>query len=39
MVMQIDIYGDGNDELLATATVNFAVIEGTTPKLPSWPDA
>ncbi|MEB4210548.1 hotdog fold thioesterase [Mycobacterium sp. 94-17] len=39
MVMQIDIFGDGYDELLATATVNFAVIEGTTPKLPSWPDA
>lgn len=41
MVMQIDIYGDadGEDELLATATVNFAVIEGTTPKLPAWPDA
>src|SRR6201988_3398055 len=38
MVMQVDIYGDG-DELLATATVNFAVIEGTTPKLPAWPDA
>ncbi|CAM3170072.1 hotdog fold thioesterase [Mycobacterium colombiense] len=37
MVMQVDIYGDGDDELLATATVNFAVIEGTTPKLPSWP--
>ena len=36
MVMQVDIYGDG-DELLATATVNFAVIEGTTPQLPSWP--
>ena len=39
MVMQIDIYGDGEDELLATATVNFAVINGTTPKLPSWPEA
>jgi uncharacterized protein (TIGR00369 family) len=38
MVMQVDIYGDG-DELLATATVNFAVIEGTTPKLPTWPEA
>ena len=35
MVMQVDIYGDGDDELLlATATVNFAVINGTTPKLP-----
>jgi uncharacterized protein (TIGR00369 family) len=30
MVMQVDIYGDG-DELLATATVNFAVINGATP--------
>jgi uncharacterized protein (TIGR00369 family) len=39
MVMQIDIYGDGEDELLATATVNFAVINGTTPKLPSWSKA
>jgi acyl-coenzyme A thioesterase PaaI-like protein len=29
MVMQVDIYGDG--ELAATATVNFAVINGTTP--------
>ncbi|SPM35747.1 TetR family transcriptional regulator [Mycobacterium rhizamassiliense] len=32
MVMQIDIYGDGDDELAATATVNFAVINGETPK-------
>jgi len=39
MVMQVDIYGDGDDELLATATVNFAVINGTTPELPTWPDA
>src|SRR5271163_2189826 len=31
MVMQIDIYGDGDDELAATATVNFAIINGTTP--------
>ncbi|TAM73212.1 hotdog fold thioesterase [Mycobacterium sp.] len=31
MVMQVDIYGDGDDELLATATVNFAIINGTTP--------
>ena len=31
MVMQIDIYGDG-DELAATATVNFAIINGATPK-------
>jgi hypothetical protein len=30
MVMQVDIFGDG-DELLATATVNFAIINGTTP--------
>ncbi len=37
MVMQVDIYGDG-DELLATATVNFAVINGATPQLPTWPD-
>ncbi len=29
MVMQVDIYGDGDDELAATATVNFAVINGT----------
>ena len=29
MVMQVDIYGD--DELAATATVNFAIINGTTP--------
>lgn len=31
MVMQVDIYGDGGDELAATATVNFAIIEGATP--------
>ncbi len=30
MVMQIDIYG-GDDELAATATVNFAIINGATP--------
>jgi uncharacterized protein (TIGR00369 family) len=30
MVMQVDIYGDG-DELAATATVNFAIINGQTP--------
>jgi uncharacterized protein (TIGR00369 family) len=30
MVMQVDIYGDG-DELAATATVNFAIINGATP--------
>jgi uncharacterized protein (TIGR00369 family) len=41
MVMQIDVYagGDGDDELLATATVNFAVINGATPRLPDWPRA
>ncbi|WP_156685886.1 hotdog fold thioesterase [Mycobacterium sp. Marseille-P9652] len=39
MVMQVDIYGDGDDELLATATVNFAIINGKTPELPSWPGA
>jgi uncharacterized protein (TIGR00369 family) len=37
MVMQVDIYGDDDEELLATATVNFAVITGPTPKLPDWP--
>ena len=31
MVMQVDIYGDGDGELLATATVNFAIISGPTP--------
>ncbi len=41
MVMQIDVYGDSDDDeqLLATATVNFAVINGATPKLPDWPPA
>jgi len=41
MVMQVDVYGDGDgdEELLATATVNFAVINGATPKLPDWPRA
>ncbi len=41
MVMQIDVYGDGDgdEQLLATATVNFAVINGETPKLPDWPRA
>jgi uncharacterized protein (TIGR00369 family) len=38
MVMQVDIYGEADDELVATATVNFAVINGTTPQLPNWPD-
>jgi uncharacterized protein (TIGR00369 family) len=37
MVMQVDVYGD--EELLATATVNFAVINGATPELPDWPRA
>jgi uncharacterized protein (TIGR00369 family) len=38
MVMQVDVYGDGagDEALLATATVNFAVIDGATPKLPDW---
>jgi hypothetical protein len=31
MVMQIDIYGEGDDEVAATATVNFAIINGETP--------
>ena len=31
MVMQIDIYGDSDNELAATATVNFAIIDGATP--------
>lgn len=31
MVMQVDIFGD-DDELAATATVNFAIINGETPK-------
>ena len=31
MVMQVDIYGDGDGDPLATATVNFAIINGTTP--------
>jgi uncharacterized protein (TIGR00369 family) len=41
MVMQINVYGDGDGDeaLLATATVNFAVINGATPKLPDWPRA
>jgi uncharacterized protein (TIGR00369 family) len=42
MVMQVDVLsdGDGDDGLLATATVNFAVINGATPKLPpDWPPA
>jgi uncharacterized protein (TIGR00369 family) len=36
LVMQVDVYGDGDDDeqLLATATVNFAVVDGATPKLP-----
>jgi uncharacterized protein (TIGR00369 family) len=41
MVMQVDVYGDGDGEqLLATATLNFAVINGATPKLPGdWTGA
>ena len=30
---------DGDKALLASATVNFAVINGATPKLPDWPPA
>ena len=39
LVMQVDVLtdGDGDDALLASATVNFAVINGDTPKLPEWP--
>jgi len=33
MVMQVDIYGDRDDELAATATVNFAIINGATPRV------
>lgn len=33
MVMQVDIYGDAGDELVATATVNFAIINGATPTI------
>lgn len=41
MVMHVDVYGDGegDEQLLATASVNFAVIHGATPKLPDWPGA
>jgi uncharacterized protein (TIGR00369 family) len=43
MVMQVDVYGDGDgdgEQLLATATLNFAVINGATPKLPDdWTGA
>ncbi|MDT5411128.1 MAG: hypothetical protein QOG14_3348 [Mycobacterium sp.] len=42
MVMQIDILSDeeGDEALVATATVNFAVINGATPQLPpDWPPA
>ena len=41
MVMQIDVLSDeeGDKALLASATVNFAVINGATPKLPDWPPA
>jgi uncharacterized protein (TIGR00369 family) len=42
LVMQVDVLTDGDgsdpgDALLASATVNFAVINGATPKLPEWP--
>ncbi len=39
MVMQVDVLSDddGDEGLLASATVNFAVINGATPKLPDWP--
>jgi uncharacterized protein (TIGR00369 family) len=38
MVMQVDVVSDadGEEALLASATVNFAVINGATPKLPDW---
>ena len=41
MVMQVDVLsdGDGEETLLASATVNFAVINGATPKLPDRPPA
>jgi uncharacterized protein (TIGR00369 family) len=41
MVMQVDVLSDddGDEALLASATVNFAVINGATPKLPDWPRA
>jgi uncharacterized protein (TIGR00369 family) len=41
MVMQVDVLsdGDGDERLLASATVNFAVINGATPKLPDRPPA
>src|ERR1700744_5614905 len=41
MVMQVDVLSDdvGGEGLLATATVNVAVINGATPKLPDWPSA
>jgi uncharacterized protein (TIGR00369 family) len=41
MVMQVDVVSDedGEEALLASATVNFAVINGATPKLPDWPPA
>lgn len=39
LVMQVDVLSDadGDDALLASATVNFAVIDGATPTLPDWP--
>jgi uncharacterized protein (TIGR00369 family) len=39
LVMQVDVLtdDDSDDALLATATLNFAVLNGATPKLPDWP--
>ena len=41
IVMQVDVLSDddGDEALLASATVNFAVINGATPKLPDFPPA
>jgi uncharacterized protein (TIGR00369 family) len=41
LVMQVDVVSDsdGDESLLATATVNFAVINGPTPQLPDWPSS
>lgn len=37
LVMQIDIYGDSDTELAATATVNFAIIGNPDPDVPTEP--
>jgi hypothetical protein len=39
--MQVDVLsdGDGEETLLASATVHFAIINGATPKLPDRPPA